>query len=104
MQPMPRVLLTCAVLLGLVGGGCGGDGGSCDLPTQWSSARSGDLCQVNFFTDPDYAVYCGGTAGNWDCACGPIAENPTEFVSEDFCDLEPEERACQAIERCGFPL
>jgi hypothetical protein len=98
------MLLLCAALVGLVGGGCGGGGGSCDLPEQWSSARSGDLCQVNFFTDPEYAVYCGGTAGNWDCACGPAADNPPEFNSEDFCDLEPEERACQAIARCGFPL
>lgn len=105
MRPMARVLLGCAALLGLVAGACGGDGGAgCDLPAQWSSARSGDLCQVNFFTEPEYAVYCGGATGSWDCACGPIAENPLEFTSEDFCDLEPEERACQAIERCGFPL
>jgi hypothetical protein len=99
---MPRVLLVCAVLVGLVNVGC--DGGSCDLPTNWSSASSGGLCQVNFFTEPEHAVYCGGTTGNWDCACGPIAENPVEFNSEDFCDLEPEARACQAIERCGFSL
>ncbi len=103
MQRMVRVLLTCAALLGLVSG-CGGGGGSCDLPTQWSSARSGDLCQVNFFTSPEHAVYCGGATGNWACACGPLAENPAEFTSEDFCDLDAEARACQAIERCGFPL
>lgn len=101
---MSRVRLVCAALFGLVGNGCGGDGGSCELPTNWSSARSGDLCQVNFFTTPEHAVYCGGSSGNWDCACGPIAENPMPFTSEDFCDLEPEARACQAIERCGFPL
>jgi hypothetical protein len=97
---------TTCVLLGIPLAGCGSDGASCDLPTNWSSARSGDgsLCQVNFFTTPDYSVYCGGTTGAWDCACGPIAQNPMEFTSEDFCDLEAEARACQAIERCGFPL
>jgi hypothetical protein len=67
-------------------------------------ARSGDLCQVNFFTQPEHAVYCGRSAGNWNCACGPAAENPMEFTSTDFCDLDAEARACQTIERCGFPL
>lgn len=104
MRPMSRLLLTCAALLGLLTSGCGGDGASCDLPESWSAASSGGLCQVNFFTDPEYAVYCGGTTGNWDCACGPAADNPMEFTSEDFCDLEGPARACQAIERCGFPL
>jgi len=101
---MSRLLVKCTVLLGLVGTACGGDGAACDLPTNWSSASSGGLCQVNFFTVPEYAVYCGGTSGNWDCACGPAAENPMHFISEDLCDLESEARACQAIERCGFPL
>ena len=49
-------------------------------------------------------TYCGGSSGNWSCACGPLSENPMEFVSPDFCDLEPEERVCQAIARCGFQL
>ncbi|HUQ03790.1 MAG TPA: hypothetical protein VM261_14935 [Kofleriaceae bacterium] len=101
---MSRLLVPCAALLALAVSACGGDGGSCDLPEQWSSARSGDLCQVNFFTTPEHAVYCGGSTGAWNCACGPIADNPLEFTSEDFCDLEPEGRACQAIARCGFPL
>ena len=93
-------------IVGLVGSGCDGGGASCELPELWSSASSedGSLCQVNIFTEPEYAVYCGGTTGNWDCACGPAVDNPDQFISEDFCDLEPEERACQAIERCGFPL
>ena len=104
MQRMPNVLAKLAALLALVGSGCGGDGGTCDLPEQWSSASSGGLCQVNFFTDPEHAVFCGGTTGNWDCACGPAAENPTKFTSEDFCDLDDEARACQAIDRCGFSL
>ncbi|MBL9014166.1 MAG: hypothetical protein JNL83_08315 [Myxococcales bacterium] len=100
---MVRALAVC-VVLSLSGGGCAGDGASCDLPPMWSSARSGGLCQVNFFTNPEYAAYCGGSAGAWDCACGPAASNPKQFTSTDFCDLEPEERACQAIEACGFPL
>jgi hypothetical protein len=101
---MRRVIMVCTVVVGLASTGCGGDGGSCDLPTNWSSARSGGLCQVNFFTTPEHAVYCSGSSGAWSCACGPIADNPLEFTSEDFCDLEPEGRACEAIARCGFPL
>jgi hypothetical protein len=109
---MLRMIGLGVAILGLVGSGCDGGGGggdddSCTLPSgQWSSASSGDgsTCQVNFFTDPEYATYCGGTTGDWHCACGPIVDNPQEFESEDFCDLEPEVRACQAIERCGFPL
>lgn len=107
---MLRMLSLGVAILGLVGacssGGGGGDDDSCTLPPQWSSAVTGDgsTCQVNFFTDPEFAVYCGGETGNWDCACGPIADNPDEFVSDDFCDLSAEARACQAIERCGFPL
>lgn len=100
---MARVIVM-GLLLGLAGGGCAGDGAACDLPTQWSSAKSGGLCQVNFFTTPEHAVYCGGTTGNWDCACGPAVDNPKHFVSADFCDLDEEARACQAIEQCGFPL
>jgi len=99
---MIRVLVVGA-LLGVIGGGCGG-GGACDLPDQWSSAKSGGLCQVNFYTSPERAVYCGGSTGNWDCACGPAVDNPPRFTSPDFCDLDDEERACQAIEACNFPL
>ena len=86
-QRMPHVVVMLAALLALVGSGCGGDAGTCDLPAQWSSASSGGLCQVNFFTEPEHAVFCGGTTGKWDCACGPVAENPARFTSEDFCDL-----------------
>jgi hypothetical protein len=96
---MVRVVLVVA-LVGMVGAGCGG-GASCDLPEQWSVANSGGLCQVNFF-NPEHAVYCSGASGSWDCACGPAAENPMRFTSADFCDLEGEERACQAVEQCGF--
>jgi hypothetical protein len=104
MQCMTRVLVNLAALLALVGSGCGGGGGTCDLPPQWSTASSGGLCQVNFFTEPEHAVFCGGSSGNWDCACGPAAENPLTFTSADFCDLDDEARACQAIDRCGFSL
>lgn len=97
-------LLVPGALLGAIVGGCGGGGPSCDLPPQWSAASSGGLCQVNLFTTPEHAVYCGGSTGNWDCACGPASENPKKFTSADFCDLEPEERACQAIDQCGFSL
>ena len=84
---------------------CGG-GPSCELPAQWSSASSGDgsTCQVNIFAPSEHAAYCGGSSGNWSCACGPLSENPLEFVSTDLCDLDPEERVCQAIERCGYAL
>jgi len=104
---MRRSLVIGLVLAGLLAGSCGSDGPSCDLPEQWSSAKSGDgsLCQVNIYTDTDeYAVYCGGATGSWDCACGAAVDNPDEFASEDFCDLSPEERVCEAIARCNFPL
>ncbi len=93
------------VAVSVVGGGCGDDP-SCALPALWSSAESGDgsLCQVNIFTTPEHAAYCGGTPGHWDCACGPLADHPQEFVSDDFCDLGPEDRVCQAIARCGLAL
>jgi hypothetical protein len=104
---MPRAIVVCFAVTAALYSACGSDGGpSCDLPELWSTATSGDgsTCQVNIFTDPEYAVYCGGTTGNWDCACGPAVDNPDEFVSEDFCDLEDEARVCEAIARCGFPL
>ena len=37
-------------------------------------------------------------------ALTPVVDNPMRFTSEDFCDLSAEERACQAIEQCGFML
>ena len=97
--------LVVAVVVVVIGSGCGDDP-SCTLPAQWSSARSGDgsTCQVNIFAPSEHSTYCGGSAGNWSCACGPLVENPLEFVSTDFCDLEAEDRVCQAIARCGFAL
>ena len=47
-------------------------------------------------------VYCEGATGHWECACGPLADNPSTYVSPDMCDLTPEERVCQAISRCAF--
>lgn len=81
-----------------------GDDPSCGLPELWSSARSGDgsTCQVNIFGANEHAAYCGGSDGAWHCACGPLAESPLEFDSTDFCELDAEERVCQAIARCGF--
>ena len=103
---MPRLRLLSMTLAILALTACADDGGSCELPPQWSTATSGDgsTCQVNIFTTPEHAVYCGGSTGNWQCACGPAADNPPEFTSEDFCDLSDEARVCQAIARCGFPL
>ncbi len=94
-------------MLGVAGVSCdSGGGGECGLPAgMWSTATSGGLCQANFFGDMEYAVFCGQNAeGSYDCACGPISENPLEFTSTDFCDLDGEERACKAIEICGFPI
>jgi hypothetical protein len=81
-------------------------GGSCDLPAGgWSTATSGGLCQANFFGDTEYAVYCAqNAAGDYACACGADVDNPLEFTSTDFCDIDGEERACLAIEVCGFEL
>ncbi len=96
-------MLGVVIAVALGGVGCGGDE-TCALPAQWSSARSGDgsTCQVNIFGATEHAAYCGGSAGNWRCACGPVAEQPLEFTSTDFCELDAEARVCQAIERCGF--
>ncbi len=97
---MNRLLPLAIALLAL---GCGGDA-ACELPAQWSTARPGDgsTCQVNLFGATEHAAYCGGTPGNWSCACGPAAENPRTFVSEDLCELDGDARVCQAIARCGW--
>ena len=103
---MKRTTKLLGLLLALSLAACGsGDGASCDLPAEWSAASSGGLCQVNFFGETEYAVYCAENAdGEYDCACGAAADDPPEFSSADFCDLEGEERACAAIEQCDFPL
>lgn len=102
MKPSIPVLVILLVSLILAGAACD-SGGDCGLPTNWSAATSGGLCQVNFFGETEEAVYCAENgAGGYECACGPISENPLEFTSADFCDLEGEERACKAIEVCGF--
>lgn len=106
---MLRILRTAPIAFAclLAAGACGGgdDGAGCDLPEQWSAASSGGLCQVNFFTEPEHAVYCAENGdGEYACACGPAAGNPREFVSPDFCRLEGEARACAAIAACDFPL
>ncbi len=103
-RALPSLLL---LLLVVAGAGCGGEaGGSCGLEDgRWSVANAGGLCQANFFGDVEYAVYCSANAdGEYDCACGAASEAPREFVSADFCDLEGEARACEAIARCDFPL
>jgi hypothetical protein len=95
------------LLVVILSAACGsGDGGSdCELPEEWSTAVSGGLCQVNFYTEPEQAVYCARNADDeFSCACGPAAEDPEEFVSADFCELDGEARACAAIEICGFSL
>jgi hypothetical protein len=101
----PSILLFAAAL---VLTSC--DGGSdtdvdddgCDIPCQWSTATSGGLCQANLWCDNDEpAVYCGELGdGTFDCACGAAVDDPPEFISDDFCDLEDEARVCQAIEQC----
>jgi hypothetical protein len=101
-------IATLIVTLGVASASCdsGNSGGECGLSAgTWSTATSGGLCQANFFGDTEYAVYCAQNAeGRYECACGPIVENPQEFTSTDFCDLEGEARACEAIKVCGFPI
>lgn len=98
------LLLSLALLGAIALSGCS-DGESCITPGQFSTADSGGLCQVNFFGDIDYAVYCSPNAsGGFDCACGAAVDNPLEFTSPDFCDLGAEERACAAVDACNFPL
>ncbi|MBW2731637.1 MAG: hypothetical protein JRH20_04545 [Deltaproteobacteria bacterium] len=95
-----------ALAISILGFGCGSDGSECDLPPgNWSTANTGSMCQVNFFGEVDYAVYCADSPqGGYNCACGAVSENPPEFTSADLCDLEPEARACAAISACSFPL
>jgi len=75
----------------------------CTVPCAWSTADSGGLCQANLYCDDaDYAVYCGDLGdGSYDCGCGAAADDPPEFISEDFCELEDEERMCEAMARCS---
>jgi hypothetical protein len=104
---MPEALVTWphAIAIAFAVAACGSSGASCDLPEQWSTANSGGLCQANIFGDTEYAVYCARNAdGDYDCACGAAADDPLEFISPDFCDLEDEERVCEAIARCNFPF
>lgn len=98
-------IATLLLSLSVAGISCD-SGGDCGLEAgKWSTATSGGLCQANFFGDTDYAVYCAENAdGDYECACGAVSENPLEFTSNDFCDMDGEERACKAIELCGFPL
>lgn len=87
--------------------GCGsGSGDACDLSgVQWSTSSSGGLCTVNFFGDVEYLVSCSPNGdGTWTCRCGRASDNPPEFTSDDFCELDGPDRACAAIEACGFPL
>lgn len=84
---------------------CGGgdEADSCVGGNLYSTARSGGLCQVNVFSTPERAVYCAkNAAGRYECLCGPAAENPNRFVSDDICDLGAEARICEAVSRCGF--
>ena len=84
--------------------GCGSDS---EPSCQYSTADSGGLCQINFFCEDgvDRAVYCAGNAsGAYECACGAVVDNPLEFVSDEFCDVEGEDRYRLAVEACGFAI
>jgi hypothetical protein len=94
---------------GGTGGGSGGGGGAA-LSCNVSSAKSGSLCQVNYYC-PDGgepAVYCGQqNDGGYDCACGPASQSPMHFASPDFCSDIPantDARAREANTKCGFNL
>lgn len=100
---MRWLLMACLI-------GCGGgkdeadsDAGTCDIPCQVSSASSGGLCQVNLYCDADEpAVYCGEQDdGSYACDCGPAVDSPPSFTSSDFCDLDMEAAACEAMAQCS---
>jgi hypothetical protein len=102
-------LSACGGSGGGTGGGSGGGGGAA-LSCNTSSAKSGTLCQVNYYC-PDGgepAVYCGQqNDGGYDCACGPAAQSPMHFTSPDFCSDIPANTAARAQEantKCGFGL
>jgi len=100
----PLLLAAFALVLAACDTGTDTDDGDdgCDIPCQWSTATSGGLCQVNLWCDNDEpAAYCGEIGGgSWNCACGPAVDDPPEFVSDDFCDIDDEARVCQALEQC----
>lgn len=90
--------------------GCGGDAsddpvdtGECDVPCQFSTSSSGGSCQLNLFcTTDEPAVYCSDEGdGTFTCNCGAAVDNPPSFTSTDFCDLEFEAAACEAMAQCG---
>jgi hypothetical protein len=84
---------------------CGSDASSCDIVDNWSTAKSGSLCQVNLYSTPEKAMYCGTLAdGTYDCSCGPVSAMPPpkKFASADMCVLQDEARVCAAIAACGW--
>lgn len=94
---------------GGTGGGSGGGGGA-SLSCTFSTAKSGGLCQVNFFC-PDGgepAVYCGEESdGGTDCACGPASASPPHFNAPGFCTdvvSNADTRAREANTKCNFGL
>ena len=101
-----RSMIWMMLALVACGGDKDGDGGStesCNFPCQYSTANSGGLCQANAYCDDgDFAVYCGEEAdGTYSCDCGAAAESPPSFSSDDFCDLEGEDRMCEALAKCS---
>lgn len=81
-----------------------------DFKCQYSTSASGDLCQVNFFCDDQTdengfadgpSAYC---SSDGECKCGPASENPKSFTHEGVCDLESEELAALANDKCGFGM
>jgi hypothetical protein len=108
MKPGVLTYLGRSLCLALALTTCGDDDddGPNDDPTAGfecppSTAKSGDLCQVNFNCPAGEgpAAYCT-TDGS--CDCGPAAENPKKVTLVGICEKELNDAARAVTEACGF--
>lgn len=78
-----------------------GDGSIAGFECSPSTAKSGDLCQVNFNcpAGDGPAAYCT-TDGS--CDCGPAVENPKKVTVVGICEKELNDAARAVNEACGF--
>jgi hypothetical protein len=99
-----RLTLGAASLVFVVA--CSTDSSSEDsspLRCESGIARSGDICQVNFFCDggDGPAAYCSDDGA---CSCGAAVENPKEVTIAGICDMDREEASRAVNKACDFGL
>ena len=99
-----RLTLSLASLL--LFAACSTDSSSEDSPAlrcESGIARSGDICQVNFFCDggDGPAAYCSSDGA---CSCGAAVDNPKEVTIAGICEMGREEASRAVNEACDFGL